>query len=110
KEQAVGEYKQAIVDDDKFAQAYLSLGNLYLKEGKFQDSKDVFIKAAKTIPGKKDILYGLAFSLEQLGDIPSALAVYQRAVEQESDPEKAADIKNHMVGLQSEQVQKRGKP
>lgn len=104
KERAVEEYKKAIEDDKTFAQSYLSLGNFYLKEGKFQEGRDIFIQGGKIAPANRDILYGLAFSLEQCGDFASALAVFQKALQLETDAEKAQSIKEHIMQLQSEQA------
>jgi tetratricopeptide (TPR) repeat protein len=101
KEKAIADYKRAIEEDDHFAQSYLSLGNLYLEDGNFQASKDIFFKAAKKTHSNKDILYGLAFSLEQTGELSQALTTYGQALKLEHDPEKAATIKTHMAELQA---------
>lgn len=99
KNEAIQEYCQAIVEDPRFSQAYLSLGNLYLKDKQFTSARDIFQKAERLNPNDKNILYGLAYSLENCGDIKAAIEKFQSVLGFENDPRQRSAVEAHLTEL-----------
>jgi Tfp pilus assembly protein PilF len=99
KDEAVKEYSRAIEDDSLFCQGYLSLGNLYLKDKQFSLARDVFLKGEKIKPDDKNILYGLAYALENCGDVKTAMEKYQAVLSLEKSPQERATIQAHLTEL-----------
>lgn len=95
-DEAIKEYSQAIQEDPLFYQSYLSLGNLYLKDKQFSLARDIFLKGEKIKPDDKYILYGLAYALENCGDVKNAVEKYQSVLAIEKDPHERATIKSHL--------------
>jgi tetratricopeptide (TPR) repeat protein len=99
KDEAIEEYSKAIQDDPLFYQGYLSLGNLYLKDKQFALAKDIFQKGEKIKPDDKNILYGLAYALENCGDVKAAIEKYQSVLSFERNPSERDTIQAHLREL-----------
>jgi tetratricopeptide (TPR) repeat protein len=101
KDDAINEYSQAILEDPLFADGYLSLGNLFLKEKEFKAARDILEKGEKIKPADKNILYGLAYALENCGDVKAAIEKYQAVLAIESKASEKAIIEEHLTQLRS---------
>lgn len=99
KDEAIKEYSKSIQDDPLFYQGYLSLGNLYLKDKQFALARDIFLKGEKIKPDDKNILYGLAYALENCGDLKTAVEKYQTVLAIEKNPSERATIEAHLREL-----------
>jgi tetratricopeptide (TPR) repeat protein len=101
KDKAIEAYKQSIAIDEKFAQGYLSLGNLYLEEKDFTSARDIFSTAVQKAPPNRDIFYGLGFAQEKLGSIKASMEAFEKALKLETDPKQAETIREHLAELSS---------
>lgn len=57
-----------------------SLGNLYARQGRWQEAQQAYFQAYNADPDNPDILYNLAISLEHLHQLPLATKYYERAI------------------------------
>lgn len=57
-----------------------SLGNLYARQGRWQEAQQAYFQAYNAEPDNPDILYNLAISLEHLHQLPLATKYYERAI------------------------------
>jgi tetratricopeptide (TPR) repeat protein len=99
KQEAISQYEHLIKEHADFFQAYLSLGNLYLQEGQFEQAKAIFEQVPQPGDNDKNVLYGLALAQEKCGNKEAAIKTYERALKKEPDKKQATLIQNHLEEL-----------
>lgn len=73
KEEAIVKLKELATESNR-AEAYYELGLVYFNDDSFEEAKKAFSSATTLSPRYANALYGLALSLENLGDIEGALS------------------------------------
>jgi tetratricopeptide (TPR) repeat protein len=99
KQEAISQYEHLIKEHADFFQAYLSLGNLYLQEGQFEQAKAILEQVPQPGDNDKNVLYGLALAQEKCGNKEAAIKTYERALKKEPDKQQATLIQNHLEEL-----------
>src|SRR5207248_1867338 len=79
-ELAIGELKNAINANPKFAESYYQRGRCYLNLGKNVDAKNDLDKAIELDPKKAIYYNGRGLSLENLNDTLNAISNYKQAI------------------------------
>jgi tetratricopeptide (TPR) repeat protein len=74
-EKALDLYRKAIEADPQFVEAYLRLGELLVALDRFEEAREVFLKAKDVAPRRGDVRAWLVYVLFKLGD-------HQRVVEE----------------------------
>jgi uncharacterized protein HemY len=62
------------------APALLALGNLYAREGRWQEAQQQFFKAYSAAPDNPDCAFNLAVGLDHLGQPALALSYYRKTL------------------------------
>jgi len=95
----IADYRKAISIDNRFAQPYIALGNLYLKKNAFAESETVFQSAFDNCAANFDITCGLALAEENLSHLEKAISLYEQALHMERSADKQRQIKIHVQQL-----------
>jgi tetratricopeptide (TPR) repeat protein len=103
KEAGIADYRKAINADNRFAQPYIALGNLYLKENDFVESETVFKQAFENCPANFAITFGLAQAEENLSQKDKAITLYERALRMPESSDKLRQVKLHLRQLLDKQ-------
>ena len=77
-DRAVGMLKQVVTADPKVIDAWVSLGNLYFKEGRYRESIEHFRKTLELKPDYDIAVINMAHAFRRLGDDAAAMAGYER--------------------------------
>ncbi|GAB2182075.1 hypothetical protein DLREEDagrD3_22980 [Denitratisoma sp. agr-D3] len=72
--------KTALADQGGVPILYFGLGNLYARQGRWQDARHAYALAVEGEPGNPDYLFNLAVSLDQLAQWPLARRYYAQAL------------------------------
>jgi tetratricopeptide (TPR) repeat protein len=102
--QAIQEYKAAIVADGRLAEAYSNLGAVYLAQKSYDKAAEAFNKALALKPDKPTTLNGLGNALYARGKAAEAKDKWAKAVE--IDPTFASAYYNMGNALESEKDEK----
>lgn len=113
-EDALEWYDEATKDEPRYAQAWAGIANTEVqmanketdtdkKSERMSHAREAAEKAARIKPDDKNILYLLPVILEKQGDVPGAIAEFQKALMLEKDVVMRATINMHI-----QQLQKRG--
>jgi tetratricopeptide (TPR) repeat protein len=78
--EAEEQYKIAATDDPNDARAQVGLGNVYLDQGRFNESVAAYQQALKLKPDYVDVYQPLAYSLVRLGKYDEAAATLKQAL------------------------------
>lgn len=114
--EAEAEYRKAIKDDPKFAQGYVSLGNIMFNKVKekskgdkldsslpeYKECLDYFKKATELNPSDKNAWYGKAILYEKVGDFENAIWAFEKALEVENDNNMSMQIRMHINQLRQQ--------
>lgn len=102
--QAIQEYKAAIVADGRLAEAYSNLGAVYLAQKSYDKAAEAFNKALALKPDKPTTLNGLGNALYARGKAAEAKDKWAKAVE--IDPSFGSAYYNMGNALESEKDDK----
>jgi tetratricopeptide (TPR) repeat protein len=102
--QAIQEYKAAILADGRLAEAYSNLGAVYLAQKSYEKAAEAFNKALALKPDKPTTLNGLGNALYARGKAAEAKDKWAKAVE--IDPSFASAYYNMGNALESEKDEK----
>lgn len=86
---AMQAYKQCIIADPGFEEAYMALGKIYLNQKNYKEAHTYFNMSAKVAPTDAWAYYYRAACLEQLGKKENALADYTKAASFKKDFKEA---------------------
>lgn len=78
-ERAIAFYRTAIRADSRHYQAWFGMGRVYHNMGKMRHAEHHFRRATEINPSSSVLLCCLGLVIEEGGDLPGALAVYDRA-------------------------------
>lgn len=82
-ERAERQCNRALTLDSESYEVYTALGNLYRTSSQFEEARQFFERAVETNPYTEEASYGLARSLEGLGDLRGAERLLHYSVELE---------------------------
>ena len=91
-DQAIEAYKKSINFDNKFTDAYVNLGFIYLKRKKYDDALKCFEKVVELEPNNPETCNNLGYVYERMERIGSAKQMYNHALE--IDPGNAESMLN----------------
>jgi len=80
-------------DDD-----LMDLGKFYFLNKKFENAKEMFLKALKAIPNDHEAAYNLGLCYEAMNDIENAIIFYKKTLEINKDCKLANDHLQKLVG------------
>ncbi|QDV24938.1 tetratricopeptide repeat protein [Aureliella helgolandensis] len=84
-EQAILLLREAITQDNTFAEAWHLLGIAHAQMGQLADAQSSFANAAKNAPDNSLYFYNLALAQRGMGELDGAVESYQRAIELRED-------------------------
>lgn len=87
--------KTLIATQPELAAPSFSLGNLYARQGRWNEAQQAYFQAYNAEPDNPDILYNLAISLEHMRQTRLAAQYYSQAI---------SSAKNHPAGFDSAQA------
>ena len=76
---AEASFREAANLRSEWPQAFLGLGHLYFRQGRFEDAERAFSRAAALAPDSVEALFNLAAALDRLRRWPEAVSPLQRA-------------------------------
>lgn len=82
---AIANFKEAIKEDPKFAEAYFHIGYCYDELGEHQESVISFTKAIQLKHDFVEAHYNLGIAFDELKQYPKAIESYQKATELKPD-------------------------
>jgi tetratricopeptide (TPR) repeat protein len=78
--QTEGRLRRALAQSPESASLLFALGNLYARQGRWQEAQQQYFKAFSNAPNNPDYAFNLAIGLDRLGQRKLALGYYQRAL------------------------------
>ena len=72
--------RQAVERNPESGPALFALGNLYARQGRWQDAQHHYFRAYTSVPSNADYAFNLAVGLDRLNQAPLALSYYQKAL------------------------------
>ncbi|HZV66960.1 MAG TPA: tetratricopeptide repeat protein [Telluria sp.] len=78
--QTEGRLRRALAQSPESAALLFALGNLYARQGRWQEAQQQYFKAFTNAPNNPDYAFNLAIGLDRLGQRKLALGYYQRAL------------------------------
>jgi tetratricopeptide (TPR) repeat protein len=79
-DKAIELYKQSLVLDPHYADAYIGLGGDYYETGEYQLEVQSYQKATMSAPDNPKAFYGLGSAYEEVGDYAKAIDAYNKVL------------------------------
>lgn len=80
-ERALAHFQQAVIQNPHFIDAYINLGAVWERLGKFRQGIEVLHDALVLAPHNARAHYNLGVIYEKAGDLAKAMAAYEKAIE-----------------------------
>lgn len=76
----------------------IDLGKFYFINKKFENAKEMFLRALKMIPNNYEASYNLGLCYEAVNDVENAIIFYKKALEIKKDCKLANDHLQKLIG------------
>lgn len=98
-EEALEEYKRALVDDELYVPARIGIANILISQQKWEEALRNLERVLELKPNDANILYSMGICLEKLEKIEPSILMFNQGMLVDTNPQTRTQIKTHVMDL-----------